>query len=279
MNKVKTIAEIGINHNGDLDHAIKLIDASVLAGFDYVKFQKREPDVCVPEEQKGVMRQTPWGEMTYLDYKKRIEFGKKEYDVIFKYCEEKGIGCFASVWDEPSVEFMSHYTNITKIGSATITDIPVIKKARGLNEVLILSTGMSTEKEIEEAVWASVPNVIMHTNSTYPCPVEELNLEYITWLKDKWSDLIPGVEIGYSGHEFGLATTFASVALGSTWIERHVTLDRTLWGSDQKSSVEPTGMIKLIKGIRDIERAMGGNWQREPYQGEMAKWKTLRVAK
>lgn len=279
MSTVKLISEIGINHNGSVELAKKLIDISKFAGFDYVKFQKRTPEICVPESQKDVLRKTPWGEMKYIDYKRKIEFGEKEYDEIFKYCEQLGIGCFASVWDVEAVDFMAKYTDIAKIGSATMTDTETVKLARKRNNILILSTGMSTEKEITNAVYLSDPDVIMHTNSTYPCPVDELNLGYITYLKDKWADSMPKAEIGYSGHEFGLATTFASVAMGATWIERHITIDRTMWGSDQMSSVEPTGMIKLVKGIRDIEKAMVGNCPREVSVGELPKYKSLRKVK
>lgn len=269
--KVKVIGEIGINHNGDLDLCKKIIDSAVLAGCDYVKFQKRNPDVCVPEEQKSKLKSTPWGEMTYLDYKYKVEFGKEEFDEIDKYCKEKNIKWFASVWDKDSVDFMSQYGNITKIPSALITDIELVKYARSKFDYLIISTGMSDESEIEDCVKACNPDVIMHTNSTYPSPIEELNLEYITYLKSKY-----GKEVGYSGHEYGLVTTFATVPLGVTWIERHITLDRTLWGSDQVASVEPSGLFKLVKGIRDIEKALGGNKKRVVLGTELEKRKSLR---
>lgn len=268
---VKIIGEIGINHNGDLDLCKRIIDAAVLAGCDYVKFQKRNPDVCVPEEQKSKPKSTPWGEMTYLDYKYRVEFGKEEYDEIDRYCKEKGIGWFASVWDKDSVDFMSQYNNISKIPSALITNKELVEYARSKFDYLIISTGMSTEDEIEKAVEYSSPDVIMHTNSTYPSPINELNLEYITWLKNKYNK-----EVGYSGHEYGLVTTFATIPMGVTWIERHITLDRTLWGSDQVASVEPAGLIKLVKGIRDIEKSLGGNSERKLLQSELSKRKSLR---
>jgi len=268
---VKIIGEIGINHNGDLDLCKRIIDAAVLAGCDYVKFQKRNPDVCVPEEQKSKPKSTPWGEMTYLDYKYKVEFGKEEYDEIDRYCKEKGIGWFASVWDKDSVDFMSQYNNISKIPSALITNKELVEYARSKFDYLIISTGMSTEDEIEKAVEYSSPDVIMHTNSTYPSPINELNLEYITWLKNKYNK-----EVGYSGHEYGLVTTFATIPMGVTWIERHITLDRTLWGSDQVASVEPAGLIKLVKGIRDIEKSLGGNSERKLLQSELSKRKSLR---
>tara|TARA_R110000824_G_scaffold75835_12_gene192301 strand:- start:1221 stop:2048 length:828 start_codon:yes stop_codon:yes gene_type:complete len=272
MNRTKVIAEIGINHNGSLDVAKRLIEASILSGCNYAKFQKRTPDICVPESQKNKLRETPWGELRYIDYKKKIEFEKEEYDELFDYVKEKPIEIFASVWDKPSVDFMSQYTNIMKIGSALINDLELCKYARDNCDSLIISTGMSTEKEIEKCVEACNPDVIMHTNSTYPSPIEELNLSYIKWLQEKWKDK----EIGYSGHEYGLVTTFAAVALGCTWIERHITLNRTMWGSDQMASVEPQGMIKLVKGIRDIEISMGNIGPRKVIDSEKAKRKSLR---
>ena len=243
------IAEGGINHNGSIDLAKQLIDVAVVAGCDYIKWQKRNPDVCVPESQKDKLRSTPWGDMTYLDYKKKIEFSKSQYEEIFEYCYDR-IQCFSSVWDKDSVDFMSSFTNITKIPSALITNTELCKRAREKFDILIISTGMSTEKEIVECVEGCNPNVIMHTNSTYPSPVNELNLNYIKHLESRW----PKAEIGYSGHEYGLVTTFAAVAMGASWVERHVTLDRTMWGSDQLASVEPQGIIKLVRGIRDIEK-------------------------
>ena len=268
----KIIAEIGINHNGSLELAKDLIDLSKVAGCDYVKFQKRTPDICVPEEQKLKMRVTPWGEMTYIDYKKRIEFEEEQYDFLFSYCKKIGIGCFASVWDNPSVDFMNRYTDITKIPSALITNHELCSYAREKNDFLIVSTGMSTEEEIEKNVDICSPDVIMHTNSSYPSKVEELNLNYIKWLAEKH----PNAEIGYSGHEYGLVTTFAAVALGATWVERHITLDRGMWGSDHKSSIEPSGLIKLVKGIRDIEKSLGSGGPRQVLGSELEKRKSLR---
>lgn len=268
---VKVIAEIGINHNGDIDIAKRLIDIAVVAGCDYAKFQKRTPDICVPEAQKNKMRNTPWGEMKYIDYKKKIEFEKEEYDELYDYIKDKPIELFSSVWDKPSVDFMSRYTNTTKVGSALITDLDLCRYARENSELLIISTGMSTEEEIDACVDACNPDVIMHTNSTYPSPVNELNLNYIKWLSKKWDK-----EVGYSGHEFGLVTTFAAVAMGATWVERHITLDRVMWGSDQLSSVEPGGLIKLVKGIRDIEMSLGVSGPREPLGSELEKRKSLR---
>jgi len=272
MTNCKVIAEIGINHNGSLEVAKKLIDIATVAQCDYVKFQKREPDICVPEEQKNKLRKTPWGEMTYIDYKHKIEFGKEEFDEIFSYCEQKNIGCFASVWDNVSVDFMKQYTDITKIPSALITNLELCEYARANNEFLIISTGMSTEEEIRQCVEACNPDVIMHTNSSYPSKIEELNLQYISWLKEKY----PQKQIGYSGHEFGLVPTFATIPLGVEWVERHITIDRTMWGSDQMSSVEPHGLIKLVKGIKDIEKSLGTKGPRNVLGTELEKRKSLR---
>lgn len=250
--KTKIIAEIGINHNGSIDLCKRLIDIASAAGCDYVKIQKRTPDLCVPESQKNTIRSTPWGNMTYLEYKEKIEFDESTISKITKYAEDRGIGFFASVWDEPSSLLMSKYSNTAKIPSALITNLDLCKHARKHFSSLIISTGMSTEQQIEECISACNPDVIMHTNSTYPSPIDELNLNYIKWLKEKWKNK----EIGYSGHEYGLVSTFAAVAIGAEWVERHITINHELWGSDHSSSLEPAGVFKLVKGIRDIESSM-----------------------
>tara|TARA_Y100001963_G_C6780861_1_gene449751 strand:- start:1096 stop:1935 length:840 start_codon:yes stop_codon:yes gene_type:complete len=269
---VKIIGEIGINHNGDVDIAKKLIDVASVAGCDYVKFQKRNPDVCVPEEQKGKMRETPWGEMTYLDYKYRLEFDHNQYDELFAYADSKNIGMFASVWDEDSVDFIRHYTSIMKVPSALITNDSLMFYARDRSDYLMISTGMSEEEDIEHAVNIGNPDLIFHTNSTYPSPVDELNLNYIEWLTDKY----PDKEIGYSGHEYGLVPTYAAVVKGASWVERHITLDRTMWGSDQMASVEPHGLIKLVKDIKSIEKSLGRLGPRKVFESELQKRKSLR---
>ena len=271
---VKIISEIGINHNGSIEKCKELIMLSKVAGCNYVKIQKRNPDKCVPEEQKNKLKKTPWGEMTYLNYKHKIEFNESEIKELIQYGKSVGIELFASVWDLDSVELMAKYTKISKIPSALITDLELCKAARKAFDILIISTGMSTEEEVEKCVEVCSPDVIMHTNSTYPCPAEDLNLRYMEYLKDKWSK---NAEIGYSGHEYGLITTFAAVAIGAKWVERHVTLDRNMWGSDQSSSIEPSGLIKLVKGIRDIEKAtqyLPG--PRKQFEGENEKKKSLR---
>jgi N-acetylneuraminate synthase len=257
MKKTYIIAEIGINHNGDLNIAKKLIDIAALSGCDAVKFQKRNPDVCVPDHQKNVMRDTPWGTMTYLEYKYKIEFGKPEYDEIDQYCKEKGISWSASPWDLDSLDFLNQYDlPFIKLPSAMLTNYELIKKCTQSGKKLILSTGMSTEEEIDTAIELvkrfTNDFAILHCNSTYPAPLNELNLSTIKTLKDKYD-----CEIGYSGHEFRIGTTVASIYLGATIIERHITLDRTMWGTDHLSSVEPQGLIKLVKGIRELEEAFG----------------------
>ena len=267
MKKTHIIAEIGINHNGDLNIAKKLIDVAVLSGCDSVKFQKRNPDVCVPEHQKSVMRDTPWGKMTYLDYKYKVEFGHDEYDEIERYCELKGIEWSASPWDMDSLEFLDQYDlPYIKIPSAMLTNKELIIAARNTGKKVILSTGMSTWREIEEANgWlingGKILNfdepgnknyALLHCNSQYPAPLEELNLSAIKTLKERFF-----CEVGYSGHEVRLGTSVAAVYLGATIIERHITLDRTMWGTDHLSSVEPQGLIKLVKGIRELETSFG----------------------
>jgi len=271
---VKIIAEIGINHNGSIEECKKMIMLAKVSGCDYAKIQKRNPDVCVPEHQKSVMRKTPWGEMTYLEYKYKLEFSEEQIKELCDFSKNIGIEFFASVWDLDSVVLMSKYTKIAKLGSASINDLELCRATRAAFDFVIISTGMSTEEEIEAAVEAAKPDVIMHTNSTYPCPSEDLNLRYIEYLKTKWGDKM---EVGYSGHEYGLVTTYAAVAMGSTWVERHITLDRESWGSDQKASVEPDGLFKLVKGIRSIEKAIQFEpGPRKQFEGENLKKNSLR---
>jgi N-acetylneuraminate synthase len=259
MKKTYIIAEIGINHNGDLNVAKRLIDIAAAAGCDAVKFQKRDPDVCVPEQQKNVEKDTPWGTMTYLEYKHKTEFGKKEYDEIDQHCRNKGISWSASPWDLGSLEFLLQYDiPFIKIPSAMLTNLELIEAAAKSGKKVILSTGMSTEEEIYRAICVLEPGpemydyAILHCNSTYPAPLDELNLSCIKTMKDKY-----GCEVGYSGHEFRLGTSVAAVYLGATIIERHITLDRSMWGSDHLSSVEPQGLFKLVSGIRELEQSFG----------------------
>lgn len=270
---VKFIAEIGINHNGSLELCKKMMMLAKIAGCDYAKIQKRNPDVCVPESQKQKRRQTPWGEMSYIDYKYKVEFTEEQIKELFDFSKTIDINFFASVWDKDSVDVMSKYTDIAKLGSASINDLDLCKYAREKFNFLIISTGMSTEEEIEECVNVCNPDVIMHTNSTYPCPDEDLNLRYIQWLKEKY----PDKEIGYSGHEYRLSTTVVAAGLGASWIERHITLDRNMWGSDQKSSIEPAGLFHLMDQLRVCEKATQYPPQKRlQFEGENSKRESLR---
>lgn len=274
---VYIIAEIGINHNGSLELAQKLIDGAVFAGADAVKFQKRTPELCVPREQWDVERDTPWGRMSYLEYKHKIEFGCDEYAEIDHHCRQRGIAWFASCWDEPSVAFMEQFDPpLYKAASASLTDFPLLRAMRGTGKPLMLSSGMSEMGEIETAVATfTTDNLLLaHATSAYPCPVENLNLRMISTLQARY----PTVPIGYSGHEVGLAPTWAAVALGATFVERHITLDRAMWGSDQAASVEIIGLHHMVRNIRDIEQALGDGVKRV-YDCELsARNKLRRVA-
>lgn len=273
---VYVIAEIGINHNGDLELAKRLIDAAVLAGCDAVKFQKRTPELCVPPEQHAIPRETPWGTMTYLAYRHRLELGRDAYDTIDRYCRDKKIHWFASCWDAPSVDFMEAYTPPAyKVASASLTDKELLARYVATGRPIILSTGMSTMAQIERAV-GSLPRerlLLAHSTSAYPCSPDELNLRMIPTLAAAFD-----VPVGYSGHEVGLQTTHAAVALGATFLERHVTLDRAMWGSDQAASVEPWGLMRLVRDVRVISRALGDGVKRV-YDSERAPMTRLRRAR
>ncbi|ABL65223.1 N-acetylneuraminate synthase family protein [Chlorobium phaeobacteroides] len=268
------IAEIGINHNGSLDIAKKLVEGAAALGCDAVKFQKRTPDLCVPQDQRSIERDTPWGLMTYIDYRYKVELGYEEYCAIDRCCRENGIMWFASCWDEDAVDFMEQFDPpCYKAASASLTDSALLEKVRATGRPLILSTGMSTMEEITDAVnrCGSENLLLAHTNSTYPSPVEELNLKMITTLKAMY----PEIPAGYSGHETGLSTTWAAVALGAVFVERHVTLDRAMWGSDQAASIELIGLGRLVSNIRDIEKALGDG-VKKVYEGEALARKKLR---
>jgi N-acetylneuraminate synthase len=268
------IAEIGINHNGDLDIAKKIIDGAVHAGADAVKFQKRTPEVSTPLEQQKVMRETPWGYITYLDYRYKVEFNEEQYREIDRYCKEKGIDWMVSVWDEPAVDFMEKFdTPAYKVPSASLTDHNLLKYVRQTGKPIIISTGMSTMEQIHKGVNAVGEDnlVIMHCTSTYPCEPEELNLKMIETLRNEF----PKNPIGYSGHEVGLVPSAVAVALGACSVERHMTLDRAMWGSDQAASVEPGGFERLVKYIRVTEAGMGDGVKRV-YESEKGSMKKLR---
>jgi N-acetylneuraminate synthase len=270
---VYVIAEIGINHNGDLNLAKKLIDVAKAAGCNAVKFQKRTPEKCVPPEMKDQMRDTPWGYITYLEYRHKIELGTAEYKEIDLHCRRVGIPWFASPWDEESLDFLQAFDlPCYKIPSAMLTHRQLLEKTRSSGKPVILSTGMSSLGEIRMAADTVGMNnlLIAHCTSTYPCPKEELNLRVIQSFKQMFP-----CPIGYSGHEVGLAPTLAAVAIGAAFVERHITLDRSMWGSDHPSSVEPGGLFRLVKDIRGIEVAMGDAVKRV-YDSELPVKKRLR---
>ncbi len=268
------IAELGINHNGSLELAKQMIDAALHAGVDAVKFQKRTPEVATPPDQQKQMRETPWGYITYLEYRRKVEFGEEQYRELDHYCREKGMPWMVSVWDEPSVDFMEKFdTPAYKIPSASLTDHNLLKYVRKTGKPMIISTGMSTMEQIHRAVKVIGTDqlVIMHCTSTYPCEPEELNLSMITTLRKEF----PGTPIGYSGHEVGLVPSSVAVALGACMVERHLTLDRAMWGSDQAASVEPAGFERLVKYIR-VSQASLGDGVKKVYESEKASMKRLR---
>lgn len=271
------IGEIGINHNGDLEIAKKMIEGAKKAGCDAVKFQKRSPELCVPKDQWNLERDTPWGRITYIEYRHKVEFGEKEYAEIDRYCKELDIMWFASCWDEPSVDFIEQFDPpIYKTPSASLTDLDLLKKHKALNKPVMMSTGMSTMEQIESAVnFFGYDNLLLaHATSAYPCKNEELNLRMIETLRKKY----PEIPIGYSGHEVGLAPTWAAVALGACFVERHITLDRAMWGTDQAASVEMGGLQRLVSNIRDIEIALGDGIKKV-YDSEKGQIQKLRRVK
>jgi N-acetylneuraminate synthase len=266
--------EIGINHNGELANALALMDVAADAGCDAVKFQKRTPEVCTPRDQWDIERDTPWGRMTYIDYRHRVEFGAEEYAEIDKHAKERGIHWFASPWDTESVDFLEQFdVPAHKVASASLTDDELLRRLRATRRTIILSTGMSTMRQIRHAVEVlGSDNIILcHATSTYPAPPIELNLRMIHTLQGEF----PNVPIGYSGHETGLQTTLAAVAMGAVFVERHITLDRAMWGSDQAASVEPQGVQRLVRDIRVISEALGDG-VKKVYEGEKAAMKKLR---
>jgi len=267
-------AEIGINHNGDLANAIALIDHAVDSGCDAVKFQKRMPEISTPRDQWELQRDTPWGRMSYIDYRHRVEFGVEEYSTIDQHAKRRGIAWFASPWDLQSVDFLEAFdVPAHKVASACLTDDELLRRMRATRRTIILSTGMSTMRQIRHAVEVlGSDNIILcHATSTYPAPVAELNLKMIYALQAEF----PNVPIGYSGHETGLQTTVAAVAMGAVFVERHITLDRSMWGSDQAASIEPQGLARLVRDVRVISDAMGDGVKRI-YDGERAAMKKLR---
>jgi len=243
------IAEVGINHNGSLELAKELIDLAVRSKCDVVKFQKRNPDICVPEDQKNKLKETPWGVMTYLDYKKKIEFSEVEYDEIDRYCKTQGIQWTASVWDEDSLVFITQYDiPFIKVPSAKITDIDLLEKIKSTGIKSVMSCGMSTEEEIDVAVKVLDPMAILWCNSSYPAKDSELNLNVIQYLKWKY----PSTKIGYSGHEEGISACIVAKTLGAEIIERHITLSRSMWSTDQAASLIYDQTWRLVRDLNKI---------------------------
>ncbi len=267
------VAEIGINHNGDVEIARQLIEAARHAGVDAVKFQKRTPELCVPPEQRGQMRDTPWGYISYLDYRYKVEFSREEYSEINRFCKQIGMTWFASVWDEQSVDFLADYDPVCyKVPSASLTDHKLLRHLHQTGKPVILSTGMSTMDQIQDAVDVlGLDNLIItHATSTYPCEPHELNLRMIPTLEKKFP-----CPVGYSGHEVGLIPSVVAVSLGACLVERHITLDRAMWGGDQAASVEPGGFERLVKYIRVTEQSMGDG-VKKVYESEMPSLRKLR---
>jgi N-acetylneuraminate synthase len=271
-NPVYFIAEIGINHNGDLATAKKLIGAAASAGADAVKFQKRTVDVVYSENELRQPRESPFGE-TNGDLKYGLEFGADDYAEIDAFCRSLDLPWFASCWDEASVDFIEQFDPpCYKVASACLTDDALLERLRATGRPVILSTGMSSIEQIDDAVEILGRDglIITHTTSTYPASIDELNLRVISLLAERY-----GVPVGYSGHEVGLGTTLAAVVLGACLVERHITLDRAMWGSDQAASVEPHGVAHLIKDIRAWERARGDGVKRV-YESERPVLEKLR---
>lgn len=269
------IAEIGINHNGNIEITKKMIDIAAVAGVQIVKFQKRTPELCVPKDQWEKMRDTPWGYISYIEYRRKMEFGRTEYDIIDKHCKDRNIEWTASAWDLESQEFLRKYDlQYNKVASAMLTNKELLEMISEEGKHTFISTGMSTLQQIDAAVAifdkAKCPYTIFHCTSTYPCEPEHLNLNMIKILKDRYK-----CRIGYSGHEVGINTSAVAVALGAEVVERHITLDRAMWGTDQSASLEPQGLMKLVKYIDTVEKAMGDG-EKKVYKEEESIMKKLR---
>jgi N-acetylneuraminate synthase len=268
------IGEIGLNHNGDVELAKRLVDVAADAGAQAVKFQKRTPEISTPEHMRDVPRETPWGTMTYLEYRYRVEFDREQYIEIGDHATMRGLDWFASPWDVPSVAFLEDLNVVAhKVASASVTDLELLRALAATGKPVILSTGMSTIDQIDVAVdvLGTSNLVLLHATSTYPLPAEEANLRTIDTLRARYGR----VPVGYSGHEPGLQISLAAATMGAAVIERHITLDRTMWGSDHAASLEPEGLRHLIRDIRVIETALGDGVKRV-FPGELAPQAKLR---
>lgn len=256
-NKIFFIAEVGINHNGELDTALQMIKQAKEVGFDAVKFQKRTPEICVPDSKKNIIRVTPWGDMSYIDYKKKLEFGRKEYDAIDEYCKKLDVEWFASAWDIPSFNFLRSYDlHSNKVASAMITNIPFLKEVANSEKYTFISTGMCEMSDIQTAVTifekCNTPFMLMHAVSTYPCPESMCNIRMVEELRNRF-----GCDVGYSGHEEGIIPSVLAVLLGAKVIERHITLNRAMWGTDQPASLERRGQEILIRDCNSVSKILG----------------------
>lgn len=256
-NKPFLIGEIGINHNGSIEIAKKLIDQAKECGFSAVKFQKRNPEISTPDTLKNHLRETPWGTMTYLQYKKKIEFNEKQFDVIDAYCKKKNITWFASPWDIDSVNFLKKYKlKYNKVASAMLTNTKLVEKIASEKKLTLISTGMSNYNQIKQCLnifkKKNTKFVLMHCVSFYPCPQERLNLSMIKILKKKFN-----CSVGYSGHETNVSPSIMAYFLGATYIERHITLDRSMWGTDQAASLEFNGMKNLATILNNVNKCFG----------------------
>lgn len=266
---VRIVAEVGINHNGSVETAKRLIDAAADAGCDAVKFQVGDPDRYVNRSVWDVPRETPWGTMRYIDYRKRLEFSDVELAALREYATACGIEWFASPLDVSAVARLEWVgCERYKVASPMLTNSELLDAIRATGKPVILSTGMSTLDEIDAAVERVQPEVVMHCTSAYPCPPEIINLRVIPALKERYNR-----PVGYSGHEVGLATTVAAVAMGAEWVERHITLSRAMWGSDQAASIEPEGFRRLVRDIRTVEQAMGDGTKRVYDAESVNQWK------
>jgi len=274
-NNILIIAEIGINHNGDLSLAKKIMKLAKDSGCDFVKFQKRTPDITTPENKKEIIRDTPWGRMTYLQYKEKIEFGLKEYDEINKFSKKIGIGWFASAWDVQSLKFLKRFkSKYNKVASAMITNLNFLNEVAKQKKTTFISTGMCTHRDIQKAVKIFKKKkckfILMHSISSYPAKEEDLNLALIPILAKRYK-----CEVGYSGHESTVSPSIGACYMGAKFIERHITLDRSMWGTDQSASLSPDGLRNLVNMIRKIQLIIG-NGKKRILEDEKNKSKELR---
>jgi N-acetylneuraminate synthase len=267
------IAEIGINHNGDMEICKQLIDAAVDAGCDAVKFQKRVPEIAVPEHYKNIMRETPWGEITYLNYKKKIEFWEEEFNEIDKYCKGKGIIWFASVWDIPSIEFIERYdTPCYKIPSASLTDSKLLRALKATGRPIIISSGMSTAEETKRAmeILGEDNVILMQCTSTYPCKDKDFDINVVNTYREEYD-----CPIGFSGHEPGFLDAVIATSIGACIVEKHITMDHSMWGTDQAASLDPNQLKECVKSIKRINIMLGGH-EKKVHEAEQSTKDKLR---